>query len=145
VDGFLLRHFGIWPSKMDKNDLFDEQKIFLMYLVGSIPSLEDWNLNVDYKIQKDKILNMKSVKLDQTEIDLAGFHGKDLSEVRREKLISEKNIKIKELNEKFGIKEEEQNNFEVIDSFETDNTEKTTKQELWDVLNMKGLLKSKNG
>lgn len=127
---------------MDRHDLFEEQKVFLMYLLGSIPSLDDWNLNVDYKRQKDEILQMATIRLDQTELDLASFHGQDIDEVKREKLISEKKIKLKELNEKFGV-EEKQNNFEIIDSFEADSEIKDSspKDDLWDILNMKGLLR----
>lgn len=106
VDGFMLKYFDVWPIGVDKNNLFEEQKIFLVYLFGVIPSLEDWNVQVDYKIKKEEIKNIKTIKLTKTDIDLALMQGKNIKELKKERTIQEKEKAVHELNEKFGIKNE---------------------------------------
>ena len=86
IDGFLIRHFNIFPANFDKENLFEEQKIFLIYLMGIIPDFDSWRLNVDYKIRLDEIKKMKSVKIDDTILDMAKLQEKDLKQVEREEL-----------------------------------------------------------
>lgn len=139
IDGFLIRHFGIFPFNFDKENLFEEQKIFLIYLMGNIPDMEQWKLNIEYNSKLNEIKKINKVSLDQTEIDLAELQGKNLEQIERDKLLAEKTRKIRELNEKFGIKEKE-------DEIEKDVVEKTeidsnNPGKLWDLLNLKGLVK----
>ena len=139
VDGFLIRHFGIFPFNFDKENLFEEQKIFLIYLMGNIPDMDQWKINVEYNSNLNKIKKLNKISLDQTEIDLAELQGKNLKQVERDKLLAEKTKKIKELNEKFGIKEEEDEIEKVVaEKTEIDNN---NPGRLWDLLNLKGLVK----
>lgn len=139
VDGFLIRHFNIFPANFDKENLFEEQKIFLIYLMGIIPDFDSWRLNVDYKIRLDEIKKMKSVKIDDTILDMARLQEKDLKQVEREELLKEKKKKIKELNKKFGIDEDEiviEKTVETKEDIHDNNPAR-----LWEILQGKGLVK----
>ena len=139
IDGFLIKHFNIFPLNFDKENLFDEQKIFLIYLLGVIPEIDVWKMNVDYKLQLNEIKNVK-VKLTETEIDIAKFKGKSLSDVTNEKIKAEKIKRISELNKKFGIKDE--NEDEDIEKVVETKSEKTDNNpaKLWQILQGKGLV-----
>lgn len=137
----MIKHFQVYPLEFNKNDLFEEQKIFLIYLMGLIPSIEDWTLQVDYKTRKEKIKNIKSIKLEKTDIDLAQMHNKDIDELKKERLIEEKEKQLKELNEKFGI-EEDKKEIKIKGLPDNEKSElKSEKEKLWDVLQGKGLIK----
>lgn len=142
IDGFLIKHFGVWPEGTDKNNLFYEQKIFVIYLMGIIPGKEDWTVQVDYKLKLQEIEDIKDVKIDKTDIDLAELQGKDINTLRKERLRYEKEKRLKELNEKFGIKEE----VKPIEDIEglPDKVEKTNEQTLWEIIEGKGLVKKKS-
>jgi hypothetical protein len=143
ADGLLIKHCGIYPIGFDKDNLLEDQKVFLAYLLGVIPSLEDWSVQVDYKIRKEEIqkINIKDIKLTKTDIDLAKLQGNDIDEIKKEKLKLEKQRKLRELKDKFGIKEEKEKEDDpiVIDSdsvIDSDNPNR-----LWDMLQMKNLVK----
>lgn len=142
IDGFLIKHFGVWPEGTDKNNLFHEQKIFVIYLMGAIPGKEDWTVQVDYKLKLQEIEDIKDVKIDKTDIDLAELQGKNINALRKERLRYEKEKRLKELNEKFGIKEE----VKPIEEIEglPDKVEKTNEQTLWEIIEGKGLIKKKS-
>ena len=135
----MIRHFNIFPTSCDKENLFEEEKIFLIYLLANIPEIKEWRVDVDYQQQLEKIKKLKKVELDQTELDLAEISGKDIKELKREKLITEKILKIQELNRKFGIKQEEIEIEKVVET-KTDKTDNNP-QNIWEMLQGKGLVK----
>ena len=135
----MIRHFNIFPMGFDKENLYDEQKIFLIYLIGTIPNIEKWQISVEYKIKLDEIKNIKKVGIDQTEIDLANISGKDLKQVHKEQLFMEKKRLIQELNRRFGIEEDEEEIERTVEA-EPDKIDNNPAH-LWDVLNGKGLVK----
>jgi len=137
IDGFMIKHFGIYPIEFEKDNLFEEQKIFLIYLIGVIPTIENWSIQVDYKQKLQEIHNIKEIRLEKTDIDLAILQGRDIEEIKRERLQTEKEQKIKELNKKFGIKEtiKEETNIEMF----PENKNQDNKEKLWDMLQARGL------
>ena len=136
VDGFLIRHFGIYPFEFDKDNLFDEHKIFLMYLIGNMPGMEVWERNVSYQIKKEEIKNIKTIKLDQYDIDMARLQKKNLSELKKQRLIEHKKQEILKLNEFFGVKEEIE---EIERHIEFKDKENNDPDRLWKILQGKGL------
>ena len=139
VDGFLIKHFNIFPITFDKENLFEEQKIFLIYLMGTIPDVEQWKTNVEYNLQLNKINKLKNIELTDTEKDVASLQGRNLSKIKKEKLLSEKRRRIQELNKKFGLKEESEDEEKVVDrkpEFRDNNP-----AQLWELLQGKGLIK----
>jgi len=100
----MIKHFDVYPVGFDKNNLFDEQKIFLIYLIGVIPSIEDWTIQVEYKLELKNIQEIKSVEISESDIDIAKLHGENINELKKERLLLHKEEKIKELNKKYGIK-----------------------------------------
>jgi len=147
TDGFLLKYFNIYPDGFDKNNLFEEQKYFLMYLMGVIPKLEDWNMQVDYQtqIKNVSLLTIKDVEFSQTDIDVAKLQGRDINEIKRERLRQEKEKRISEIKKQFGIKEEIKLP-DLPENIENPATEQDLhKKQLWDILECKGLLNKKHG
>lgn len=139
----MIKHFGVYPIGMNKDNLFEEQKIFLIYLMGLTPTQEDWSVQMDYKSKKAEIEELETVELGKTDIDLATMQGKNLEDLKKERLSQEKERKLKELNDDFGIKEEPEE-IEIEGLPEIENKEENpdkNHQQLWDVLNGKGLLK----
>jgi hypothetical protein len=143
VDGFMLKYFNVWPSRLEKDNLFEEQKIFLIYLMGFIPDKEEWTLQVTYQKEFKNIKNLKNIKLDKTDIDLARLHNQNLKDIKADKLFQEKKRLLHELNQKFGIKSDEEAEKEKI-TFKQNNPE-TPRQQLWDILQAKGLINTKTG
>lgn len=140
IDGFLIKYFNIWPVGCEKDNMLDEQKAFLIYLIGSIPSQENWSIQVDYKIQLEEINNLKEVKLEQTDIDIAILQGRDIEQLKKERLISEKKKRISELKKEFGIKEEEKAPEKIEGIPEnTENRKQIRQEKLWDLLRGRGL------
>jgi hypothetical protein len=145
IDGFLIKHFDIWPIGIDKNNLFHEQKIFIVYLMGVTPSMSDWTTHVSYQKELNEAKNLKKVKIDQADIDVAKLQGRDIEEIKRERLKAEIKKRITEINNKYGIVQEEKipDNVKKIQ----DPTEKiqdpTEREKLWDMLQGKGLIKGK--
>lgn len=137
----MIRHFGVFPVGVDKDNLFEEQKRFLMYLVGGIPSMENWQNNVEYQNRLAEIKLIDDITLSAEEIDLAQLHGSSIDEIKRNRLIQDKMQKIKELNEKYGVKTNDENIISVI-ADEQDEKATSTKdpQALWDILQGKGLI-----
>jgi hypothetical protein len=139
----MLKHFDVWPTTLNKNDLFEEQKIFLIYLLGIIPERQDWNINIEYQKQLQEIKDLKHIELEQTEIDLAKIQGKSLQDIEKEKLKEEKKKQIHELKEKFGVKEEIEKNYFVELPEKENISPYNHQQKLWDILHGKGLLNKK--
>jgi len=145
VDGFLMKYSGIWPTGLDKDNLFDEQKIFIVYLMGCIPTLENWTVQVDYKIKKQEIEDLKDVEIDQADIDLANLKNKSLKKLKAERLVQEKKKRLAELNKSFGIKEKVKIADRPDGLPDPKADDGTQRKELWEMLNLKGLVKKKNG
>lgn len=142
----MIRHFGIFPDGFDRDNLFYEQKRFLMYLVGGIPSMESWQINIEYQTKLAAIKRLSTVKLTEEEISLAQLHGDSIDELRKNRLTQEKLKQIKELNEKYNVKTDEPSIVSVIedntvDEAKTPNTRDP--QALWDILQGKGLTDGK--
>lgn len=110
--------------------------------MGIIPSLENWSLNVDYQLHKYKIehLTEKDIEISQADIDLAKLQGRNIIEIKMERLKTEKNQQMMELNKKFGIKDNDEI-IEEIDEKKKIKTPETKHEELWDILRGKGLVK----
>ena len=140
VDGFLIKHFGIFPIGFNKEDLFEEQKIFLVYLMGFIPSIQDWTIQVDYQVELQKIKDIKTIEISPEDIDLAKMQGKDINELKKDRLNAEKIKKIAELNKKYGLKDETPETNEIPDI--KDVIDQNNPKKLWDILQGKGLLKN---
>lgn len=138
VEGFLIKHFNIWPIGFDKNDLFDEQKIFLIYLVGTIPSMDDWNLQISYKKEINEIDNLKKIDIDQADIDVAKLQGRDIKKLKQERLTKEKKRLKNEIDKKYGIKKEPV----IPKEFKKKQEDTNERQKLWEILQGKGLIKS---
>ena len=73
--------------------------------MGAIPSQDDWGIQVDYKIRLQEIKNIKNIEISQEDIDLANLQGKNIKELKVERLEQEKTKLTSELNKSFGIKE----------------------------------------
>lgn len=145
VDGFMIKHFDVWPEGVDKNNLLDAQKVFLMYLMGFIPSHDDWEIQVDYKIKLQEIKDLKTVEMTQEDIDLAKMQGRNIAEIKKERLKSEKEKRIAELNKSFGIKDKKMpdrpQGLPKMDS--PKNMAKKKQEKLWTLLQGNGIIKSK--
>jgi hypothetical protein len=101
----MIKYYNIYPPGVDPHNLHDIQKILLIYLAGIVPKQEDWSLNVAYFKEKDDIKNIKSIELEDAEIDIANLHGQNIEELHKLKLIKHKENLLLKLNEKYGIKE----------------------------------------
>lgn len=145
VDGFLMKYSGIWPIGLDKDNLFDEQKIFIVYLMGCIPTLEDWTVQVDYKIKKQEIEDLKDIEIDQADIDIAKLKGKNIEKLKKERLLQEKKKRLAELNKSFGIKEKVKIAGRPEGLPDPKSDDGAQRKELWEMLNLKGLIKKKDG
>jgi hypothetical protein len=136
----------MWPVGTDKDNLFDEQKYFIMYLMGTIPKLEDWSVQVDYLSQIKEVRNytLKDLIIEDAEIDVAKLQGLNINEFKMKRLAEEKEKRINEIKAKFGIKEAvKPESIEGLpDTKDIDPNAK--RQELWDLLECKGIVK-KNG
>lgn len=137
----MLRHFNIFPPTLDKEDLYEDQKIFLIYLMAQIPELDHWKRNVEYKTKLAEIkqLDINKIKIDQTIIDLAVINGKDMKQLRKEQLFLEKKKRITELNKEYGIRDPEKEAEKTVEIKQDINDSNPTR--LWDILHGKGLVK----
>lgn len=138
IDGFLIKHFGIYPIGFNKDDLFFEQKIFLVNLIGIIPDYSAWNYQVMFNTEMEEIKSMtvKDVKLSEEEIDLARLRGHNLDQIKIERLSTLKKNKEKEIKEKYGVKEEKETEQEISIRPESE------RKHLWDILEGKGLIRN---
>ena len=144
LDGFMIRHFKVFPPGFDPGNLFDEQKIFLVYLVGNIPDMDAWQKNVEYRSRLEEIRGIKkeSIELNKTDIDLANIHGKSLDDLRAERLAPEKKNRIAQLRKDFGIQEDPEET-EAENTVEPETLRATNDpSKLWDMLEGKGLVKN---
>jgi len=143
IDGFLLKHFGVWPTTMDKNNLFEEQKIFIVNLMGIIPDKENWSLQTEYRKKLEEINKITKIKLTQTDIDLVKLQNRNIELIKKERLFEEKRKKIRELKEKYHIFEEKENKEKDIykDFVKDQEPKKDQNGKLWDILQGKGIIK----
>lgn len=140
VDGFLIKHFGIYPAGFDKENLLEEQKIFLIYLICSIPSVEDCTRNFEFQKRKEEIKINTKIKLSNTDIDVCKMQGRDIQELKKERLIQEKNRLIAELKKEYGIQDKKE-----IDKPESlpegiPGKIQSEQAKLWEMLQGKGLI-----
>jgi len=141
----MLKHLQVWPSTLNKSDLFEQQKIFLIYLMGIIPEYQDWQIQTEYQKEYKAIKEIKEIEVEKTEIDLAKLQGRDIEEIKKEKLYIEKSQRIQELNKKFGIKEENPGirRLKIPEQIPVNNNPQ--KEQLWDILHGKGIIKKTGG
>lgn len=143
----MIKNFDIWPLNFEKNNLFEEQKVFLMYLIGQIPKHEDWTINIEYltKLKEIKKKEIKDFVLPKIDIDLAKMRGDDPEKIRKERFKEEKTKKIKELNEKYSIKNQSSEK-EIVNIANTHNNDiednNENPKQLWEMLQGKGLIKN---
>jgi hypothetical protein len=137
VDGFLIKHFQIWPIGFDKNNLFEEQKIFIIYLMATIPELVDWTTQVNYKKELEDVQNIKKVKIDQSYLDVAKLQGRNIEDVKTEMLSQERKKKISEINKKYGV--EQKNEIPENNISEEKVPEPNENERLWEMLQGRGL------
>jgi len=137
----MIRHFGIYPQGFQKDDLFDEQKIFLMYLLGRVPTLDDWAYTVEYSIRLAAIdkMTIDDVDISQEELDLAEFRGEDIEVIKNNRLEGLKRTKTQELKKEYGIKDETESGNKPKFEIKNKDDQKNAKQ-LWDLLQGKGLV-----
>jgi hypothetical protein len=110
----------------------------LIYLIGIIPSIDNWTTQVTFQTEKQKIEDMTQIDMSQTDIDLAILHGEDISKLKADRLQEHKKQLLLELDETYGIKRDETEN--VVENFKPDDKPKS-KQDLWELLQGKGLVK----
>ena len=111
--------------------------------MGIIPSQEDWNIQMDYKIKLRDIITNTKIELSQSDIDVIRLQGRKIEEVKKERLDSLKKQKIQELNNNFGIKEENETPPRPEGIPENNPQRSKIRQErLWELLEGKGLVKS---
>jgi hypothetical protein len=103
-----------------------------------MPSQEDWAIQCDYQIQLQEIKNLKTIEIPKTDIDLAKMQNRSIEDLKEERLRSEKERLISELNKKFGIKGEEKKPDIIPENSE--NRMKIRQDKLWDLLDGKGLI-----
>jgi len=108
--------------------------------MGLIPDYQNWSIQVDYQKKKKEIEKIETVDIEQSEIDLATMQGKNIEELRRERLKAEKNRLLKELDEQFGVVDKQEKSKKVV-SFQNDEG-KDQKKKLWEILQGKGLVKN---
>lgn len=139
IDGFFIRHFNIWPINIDKNNLLDMQKIFIAYLIGFIPEISGWKLQLEYLKSIDEIKNLSEsdIEITQEEIDISKLHGKNITKLKQKKLENEKIKRIAKLNKDYGIEEKEEDK-RVTPKNNIENTPK-----LWELLQGKGIINGK--
>lgn len=135
----MIRHFGIFPHNFDKENLLEDQKIFLIYLMASIPDMEYWKRNVEYKSRLIEIKSLEKININQTEYDLADISGKSKKQVYKEQLLLEKKRRISELNKEFGIDEIDEDIEKTVEIKQ--DIKNTNPEKLWDLLQGKGLVK----
>jgi hypothetical protein len=105
-------------------------------LTGLIPDYTDWSLNVRYQIELEEIKELTDVAITQEDLDLAKMHGEDINQVKKDRLKIEKKTRLAELNKKYGIKTEDED-----EKFSESVRNSKTPQDLWDILQGKGLTK----
>lgn len=119
--------------------------------MGFIPDLKNWSIETDYRRKKTEIdeITIKDIKLDKTDVDLVRLQGGDIEELKRERLINEKERRIKELDDSFGIEPEEQDEKPEYIDFREDSEGDEAKEKsnhekkLWEILEGKGLIDKK--
>ena len=110
--------------------------------MGNMPEHVDWTRQVSYLNKLEEIKNIKDVHIEQFEIDLVTLRKQSVDDLKKRRLVEHKKIKIRELNESFGIKEEEEEiekHVEIKKPHEPETVEKP--QTLWEKLQGKGLTK----
>ena len=83
VDGFFIKHFNIWPVGVEKNNLFYEQKVFVMNLMATIPDLSDWTTQIQYNRELYDIENLKSVRMEEADIDVAKLQEENIEKLKQ--------------------------------------------------------------
>lgn len=146
LDGFYIKHFKKFPQGCNIEDFFEVQQIFLLYLIGLIPSFDDWSINMQYTKEHHEIelLTEKDIEISKVNVDLATFQGRSGKQEKLIQLKLEKEKRFKELNKKYGVEEKKEQNIpDIIDSEENDKND-YNQEKLFDILNAKGLFKKKN-
>lgn len=104
----MIRHYGIFPVGFNRDDLWPEQKAFLMYLIAEMPTIEVWTHNMKYRSEVDaiKAMTIDDIVLSAADADLAKMQGDNIAEVKALRLKAEKQKRLKEINEKYGVEDQ---------------------------------------
>lgn len=137
VDGFLIKHFGVWPHGIDKHNLFEEQRIFLVYLMGCIPDFENWSQQMNYQLEIADVDDLKEVEISQTDLDIAKLQGQNIEEIKRTRLIQEKKKRKAEINKRYGVRDNNEPP-ESIKKLQFPGE----KEKLWKILEGHGLIRN---
>ncbi len=101
----------MFPPGIDKDNLHDIQKDFIVYLVASIPTMEDLSLWLQFEAEKGKI--MKRDFMDEIEtipevLEMSAVSaGITVEEYKRRQTEKLRDDEIEKLREKFGYNSEE--------------------------------------
>lgn len=133
----MFKYYGVLPSGIDKDNISQDQREFLFFLLGNTPSIETVQKIVEYETRLDDI-KRKNYKR-----RVVKEHGKNqleilakLDKVTYEEYVSklaenQKEIELKALKEVFGIKDkksEQESQKEKMEKYFKANRE-TLKQE----------------
>lgn len=132
----------MFPVGVNPETFFEEQRIFVCYLMGNIQDMTDWRHQCSYIKKKNDIekMTIDDIKLTDTEKELAKMQCASEIQKKREKLKFEKiNLK-KQLNEEFRIKEETEQTENVSVKETTPGDEQ--QRPLWEILQLKGIVKN---
>ena len=83
--------------------------------------------------------NLKTVVISDSDMDVARLQGRDIEELKKERLRLERHRKISEIKKKYGIKEEEKE-IELPEGIPEIPKVVNERQKLWDILDGKGLI-----
>lgn len=119
LDAYYLRYFRQFPTGLEFDNLFHEQKEFIMLLTASAPSMEGLGLWLEYEKEKEKILT-KDFRSDIkviTDIRTMAAKSKGISLEEYDNNIAEelRNEALDKLAERYGFESEvEKNEAEAI-------------------------------
>lgn len=108
--------------------------------MGLIPDYQNWSIQVDYQKKKKEIEKMETVDIEKSEIDLATMQGKNIEEIRQERLKAEKNRLLRELDEQFGVVDKKEKTKTVVSLPKDEGN--AQKEKLWKILQGQGLVKN---
>jgi len=115
----MIKFFGIYPLNLDLSNLHEVQKIFMIYLAGTIPKEEDWIVNVRYHKEKSDVDIIEHVDLTDSDIDMAKIKGNNIELLKESRLLEYKERLYSDLNKKYGIdinENEEKSETKLTDS-----------------------------
>ena len=110
--------------------------------MGTLPAIEDWKTQVSYETELQEVKDLKSVHVSESDIDVAKLQGRDVAELKAERLKFEKKKRIDEIRKKYGLKPigSEIQDVKGLPKVKPEDRQKP-QEKLWDMLQGKGLIK----